>query len=146
VKKDHLVFIDQVIGSQRLRTVSAVGETFPLHCTANGKAYLAQLSDPAIEVLIGRAYESRTPKTLQRLEALLADLKAARRSGVAYDREEHTLGVCAVGVAMHDPLGNAVAISVPVPSQRFPDRHTLIAERLMATKRALEAQMNSVAA
>jgi DNA-binding IclR family transcriptional regulator len=146
VKRDHLVFIDQVIGSQRLRTVSAVGETFPLHCTANGKAYLAQLSDPAIEVLIGRAYESRTPKTLQRLEALLADLKTARRNGVAYDREEHTLGVCAVGVAMYDPLGNAVAISVPVPSQRFPDRHTHIAERLIATKRALEAQMNSVAA
>src|SRR6516165_1871033 len=45
VKKDHLVFIDQVIGPQRLRTVSAVGETFPLYCTANGKAYLAQLSD-----------------------------------------------------------------------------------------------------
>ena len=47
VKKDHLVFIDQVIGSQRLRTVSAVGETFPLYCTANGKAYLAQLDDDA---------------------------------------------------------------------------------------------------
>ena len=29
-RSDHLVFIDQVIGSQRLRTVSAVGETFPL--------------------------------------------------------------------------------------------------------------------
>src|ERR1700730_13288337 len=42
VKKDHLVFIDQVIGSQRLRTVSAVGETFPLHCTADGSnAYAA---------------------------------------------------------------------------------------------------------
>ena len=41
IKKDHLIFIDQVIGSQRLRTVSAVGETFPLYCTANGKAYLA---------------------------------------------------------------------------------------------------------
>jgi len=38
-----LVFIDQVIGSHRLRTVSAVGETFPLHCTANGKAYLSRL-------------------------------------------------------------------------------------------------------
>ena len=45
VEKDHLVFIDQVIGPQRLRTVSAVGETFPLYCTANGKAYLAQLTD-----------------------------------------------------------------------------------------------------
>jgi len=146
VKKDHLVFIDQVIGSQRLRTVSAVGETFPLYCTANGKAYLAQLSESAIEVLIGRTYTPRTPKTLQRIDVLLADLKTARRTGIAYDREEHTLGVCAVGVALQDPLGNSVAISVPVPSQRFPDRHTLIAERLMATKRALETHMNSVAA
>jgi IclR family transcriptional regulator, acetate operon repressor len=146
VKKDHLVFIDQVIGSQRLRTVSAVGETFPLYCTANGKAYLAQLSDPAIEGLIGRAYKPRTPKTLQRIDTLLADLKTARRTGIAYDREEHTLGVCAVGVALRDPLGNSVAISVPVPSQRFPDRHSMIAERLMATKRALEIHMSSVAA
>jgi len=146
VKKDHLVFIDQVVSSQRLRTVSAVGETFPLYCTANGKAYLAQLAEPAIEALIGRAYAPRTPKTLQRFDALLADLKSARRTGVAYDREEHTLGVCAVGVALQDPLGNSIAISVPVPSQRFPDRHALIAERLMATKRALETHMNSAAA
>jgi DNA-binding IclR family transcriptional regulator len=146
VKKDHLVFIDQVIGSQRLRTVSAVGETFPLHCTANGKAYLAQLSETAIEALIGRAYESRTPKTLKRFEQLLEELKVARRNGIAFDREEHTLGVCAVGVALHDPLGNAVAISVPVPTQRFPDRQNLIAERLLATKRALESRMNSAAA
>src|SRR5690349_13387573 len=146
VKKDHLVFIDQVIGSQRLRAVSAVGDTFPLYCTANGKAYLAQLSDSAIEGLIGHAYEARTPKTFTRLDPLLADLKAARRTGVAYDREEHTLGICAVGVALHDPLGNAVAISVPVPSQRFADRQTFITERLLAAKKSLEAHMNSVAA
>lgn len=145
VKKDHLVFIDQVIGSQRLRTVSAVGETFPLHCTANGKAYLAQLSDPAIEALIGRSYNARTPNSYTRLEALLADLKIVRRTGIAYDREEHALGICAVGVALQDPLGNAVAISVPVPSQRFPDRHTLIAERLLATKRLLETRMKAAA-
>ena len=146
VKKDHLVFIDQVVGSQRLRTVSAVGETFPLHCTANGKAYLAQLSESAIEALIGRTYEPRTPKTLKRFELLIEDLKAARRTGIAFDREEHTLGVCAVGVALHDPLGNAVAISVPVPIQRFPDRQNMIAERLLATKRALESRMSSAAA
>ena len=48
------MFVDQVIGSQRLRAVSAVGETFPLYCTANGKAYLAALDDAAIAQLIGR--------------------------------------------------------------------------------------------
>ena len=146
VKKDHLVFIDQVIGPHRLRTVSAVGETFPLYCTANGKAYLAQLDDAKIEALLGRIYEPRTPKTITRLDALLNDLKSVRRNGVAYDREEHTLGVCAVGVALQDPLGNAVAISVPVPTQRFQDRHGLIAERLKETKRAMVAHMNSAIA
>lgn len=146
VKKNHLVFIDQVISSQRLRTVSAVGETFPLHCTANGKAYLAQLSDQAIEKLIGRVYEQRTPNTRTRIDTLLADLAAARRGGVAYDREEHTLGVSAAGVALRDPLGNSVAISVPVPAQRFADQATLIADRLLATKRTLETHMNAAAA
>jgi DNA-binding IclR family transcriptional regulator len=146
VKKDQLVFIDQVIGSQRLRTVAAVGETFPLHCTANGKAYLAQLSDQAIEKLIGRTYEQRTPNTLTRIDQLLADLAAVRRSGVAYDREEHTLGISAAGVALRDPLGNSVAISVPVPAQRFADQEADIAERLLATKRAMETHMNAAAA
>jgi DNA-binding IclR family transcriptional regulator len=146
VKKDHLVFIDQVIGSQRLRTVSAVGETFPLYCTANGKAYLAQLSDAAVEALLGRVYEPRTPKTITRIETLLAELKIVRRTGVAFDREEHTAGICAAGVALHDPLGNAVAISVPVPSQRFMAQQTLFADRLLATKRSMEMHMNASAA
>jgi DNA-binding IclR family transcriptional regulator len=56
VRGDHLVFIDQVIGSHRLRTVSAVGETFPLYCTANGKAYLSGLDEATIERLLGRSY------------------------------------------------------------------------------------------
>jgi DNA-binding IclR family transcriptional regulator len=146
IKNDHLVFVDQVVGSQRLRAVSAVGETFPLYCTANGKAYLAQLDDEAIERLIGRSYEQRTPKTLTRLNTLLADIKTVRRSGVAFDREEHTLGICAAGVAARDLLGNYVAISVPVPATRFADHQRLIADRLLATKRALEDYLTAAAA
>jgi IclR family transcriptional regulator, acetate operon repressor len=138
VKQDHLVFIDQVIGSQRLRTVSAVGEMFPLYCTANGKAYLAGLDRAAIELLIGTTYERRTPKTLTRLDRLIKDLNVVRQCGVAFDREEHTLGICAAGVVTRDPLGNAIAISVPVPAQRFYDRQDHIADRLLATKRALD--------
>ncbi len=147
VKKDHLVFIDQVIAPQRLRTVSAVGETFPLYCTANGKAYLSQLSESAVEKLIGRTYEPRTPNTLAQIEALMPELGRVRANdGIAFDREEHTLGICAAGVALRDPLGNSVAISVPVPSQRFADQQKHIAERLLATKRAMELHMNAAAA
>jgi DNA-binding IclR family transcriptional regulator len=141
IKKDHLVFIDQIIGSQRLRTVSAVGESFPLYCTANGKAYLAALDDAAIESLIGREYQARTANTITNFERLIEDLKAVRETGIAIDREEHSLGICAAGVALRDPLGNFVAISVPVPAQRFLSQEKLIKERLLATKVALESHL-----
>jgi DNA-binding IclR family transcriptional regulator len=137
VKRDQMVFVDQVIGPQRLRTVSAVGESFPLYCTANGKAYLAQLETPMIEQLIGHSYEKRTAKTVTRLDELIKDLDPVRKTGVAFDREEHTLGICAAGVALRDPLGNTIAISVPVPTQRFKDNQETIAARLLATKRVL---------
>ena len=143
VKDDHMVFIDQVTGSQRLRAISAVGESFPLYCTANGKAYLAQLSDEEIERLIGRNYEARTPRTITSLDALLDELKSVRRHGVAFDREEHTLGICAAGVALHDFHGNPVAFSGPVASQRLKDQQKDIAERLLRTKASLEEHISA---
>jgi DNA-binding IclR family transcriptional regulator len=146
VKNDHLVFVDQVMGSQRLRAVSAVGEAFPLHCTANGKAYLAELDAGAIERLIGTNYEQRTPHTITRLANLLADLKTVRKTGIAIDREEHTHGICAAGIATRDPLGNILAISVPVPAQRFHDNQRHIVARLRAIKEALQREMLAAAA
>jgi DNA-binding IclR family transcriptional regulator len=142
-KGDHLVFIDQVIGSHRLRTVSAVGDAFPLTCTANGKAYLAELDDTEIEALIGKSYKARTQHTITKLPQLLDDIRAVRRNGFALDREEHTLGICAAGVAMRDMLGNYVAISVPVPAQRFHKDRLQICERLLATKHTLEGHLSS---
>ena len=146
IRKDHLIFIDQVIGPHRLRAVSAIGETFPLYCTANGKAYLAQLDEVAIARLIGTSYERRTPNTITLINGLTKELKAVRKSGVALDREEHTLGICAAGVVMRDLLGNDVAISVPVPSQRFGDQEKVIVERLKATLRALQDHLSAIAA
>ena len=137
VRKDRLLFVDQVIGPQRLRTVSAVGETFPLYCTANGKAYLATLDNRAVERLLGTSYEARTPQTITSLADLLADLDQIRKTGVAFDREEHTVGVSAAGISVLDALGNPMAMSVPVPTQRFGDAQELIAERLLETKHAL---------
>ena len=137
VRRDQVVFIDQVLGSQRLRTVSAIGESFPLYCTANGKAYLAQLDIAEVERLVGRSFPPRTPHTLTRLDALLRELEEVRHTGFALDREEHTLGISAAGVALADALGNPIAISVPVPTQRFTGREGVIVETLLATRRAL---------
>jgi DNA-binding IclR family transcriptional regulator len=137
IRKDRATFIDQVIGPQRLRAVSAIGESFPLYCTANGKAYLATLEDEQIERLLGRSFERRTPSTITNLNDLISELNEARAQGFAFDREEHTVGICAAGVAMPDHLGNPHAISVPVPTARFVDEESNITKHLLKTKAIL---------
>lgn len=112
-------FIDQAPAPHRLRAVSAVGSAFPLHCTANGKALLASLPDDAVRDLLPSALPRHTPATITSRAALLDELAAIRRTGVAFDREEHTDGISAVAAAVRDEAGPVAAISVPVPTQRF---------------------------
>lgn len=138
VRADHLVFVDQIVGVHRLRAVSAIGEAFPLTCTANGKAALAQMTDDAIEALVGRRFARRTPHTITTLSALLRELQTVRETGVAIDRQEHTLGISAAGIALVDDRGNALAVSVPVPSQRFADGERGIVTALRRLKTQIE--------
>jgi DNA-binding IclR family transcriptional regulator len=123
-------FIDQVPASRRLRAASAVGEAFPLHCTANGKALLAGMPKEKALALLPRWLPQLTPNTIHSRDALRVELARIRGEGVAFDREEHTLGICAAGVAIHDATGPVAAISVPVPTQRFAEQEHSLAKRL----------------
>lgn len=111
-------FIDQVIGSQRLRTVSSIGETFPLTTTANGKAALACLDEPMAEKLI-LSELSEHPEFEIQLSPLLAELSRIRAGDLARDVNDHTAGVSALGFAVVGQNGDVFAVSVPAPSSRF---------------------------
>lgn len=128
-------FVDQVPAPRRLRATSAVGELFPLHCTANGKALLAGLSAKVAETLLPSRLAQLTPKTIVSKRALLEELEQIRATGLAFDREEHTLGICAVGVAVSAGDGLDAAISVPVPAQRFGEVEKSIVAALTAAAR-----------
>lgn len=145
-RHDRALFVDQVTADQRLRAVSAVGETFPLHCSANGKAMLATVPDPFIETIIGRSFPARTDKTITTLPALLEQIARIRASGISYDREEHTTGICAVGCAVPTPDGGYTAVSVPLPAQRFYGNEQRIAEALSAACRIMQAALAAQAA
>ena len=134
----RVLFVDQVTAGQRLRAVSAVGETFPLHCSANGKAILATLPDPLIEALIGRDFPALTERTITALPALLEQIAEIRGTGVSCDREEHTMGICAVGRVVPTPDGGFAAVSVPLPAQRFYGNERRLGDAL--TEACLEMQ------
>jgi DNA-binding IclR family transcriptional regulator len=134
---DHLRFIDQIAAPHRLRAVSAVGATFPLHCTANGKAILAELSRDEVARILPTRLKRCTPATITGRAELLAELETVRRTHVAFDREEHTSGISAAGIAVRDPFGALAAISVPMPTQRFAGREEEIATALATVRREI---------
>lgn len=140
---DRASFVDQVVAPRRLQAVSAVGESFPLYCCANGKALLACLP----HVMQTQALPSRlvplTANTITNVTALRDELDRVQAEGVAYDREEQTEGICAVGVALPAVVDELVAVSVPVPAQRFYRRESELAEALLAWAERVNAWFKS---
>jgi DNA-binding IclR family transcriptional regulator len=132
---DHLRFIDQIAAPHRLRAVSAVGATFPLHCTANGKALLAELAPEEVARVLPTRLRRCTPATITARAKLVAELEVVRETRVAFDREEHTTGISAAGIAVRDPFGALAAISVPMPTQRFNGREAELALALRQVRR-----------
>jgi DNA-binding IclR family transcriptional regulator len=140
LKGKAAIFIDQIQGSHRLRTVSAIGDSFPLHCTANGKALLSLLPPDKTERLLRGALPRLTPNTITHHAALLKSIEACRRTGIAIDDQEHTEGISALGAGFTDPMGRAVALSIPVPTARFRRiRTALTAPLLQARDRILKS-------
>lgn len=131
-RSKRLVFVDQIPGTHRLRTVSFVGDTFPLCDTANGKACLAKLSD---KLVLSRLSEEKPPiaENPTALKEYLAEIEAVRGSGIAFDRDQHTNGISAVGAAFYDLQGDIYAISMPTPSSRFLTHEGQLAEELGRT-------------
>lgn len=50
------------------------------------------------------------------------EIKKVRETYIAFDNEEHTQGICAVGTSIIGPMGEIAAVSVPTPSVRFKDK------------------------
>lgn len=142
LKGSSAVFTDQVLGSHRLRAVSAVGATFPLHCTANGKALLSLMSEKQFKKFLSTPLAPMTPKTITRAAKLRSEIESVRNTGVAFDHEEHTEGISAVGTAFFDPLGRSIALSVPVPTTRFKRLESRIVRELMDTRRVILETLN----
>lgn len=141
---NQLVFVDQIATPQRLRAVSGIGVSFPLHCTANGKAMLAKLTQAQIDQHLPGVLPSFTANTITNRQQLEQELAQIREVGIAFDREEHTLGICAVGAAFWDPLGTLAAISIPVPSIRFYGNEQLLVEALLRSCGKIQAYLASI--
>ena len=132
-RRSKMLYLDQIPGTHRLRAVSFVGEEFPMTNSANGRASLALMSDQqAREIAETEWKEAGQHGDWERLASLLAE---ARETGLAFNRNEHTEGISAVGIAVRNYLDEIYAISVPVPSHRFEENLSVITKEVLRVSR-----------
>ena len=80
--------------------------------------------------LLPKRLEKFTPATTGSRNLLEKELDKIRRTGIAFDREEYTVGICAVGASLQLATGEIIAISIPLPAKPFRGREKRLADAL----------------
>lgn len=122
-----------------------VGRHLDLHCTAQGKALIAFLSEEELDRLFGgRALAQFTRKTISSVGALKTHLAEVRARGFSINDEEHVQGIRAVAAPVVDPLGVVVAaVSVRGSSEEIPAmRLHQFGQQLICSARDISLQLS----
>ncbi|MBW3560988.1 MAG: IclR family transcriptional regulator [Actinobacteria bacterium] len=114
-------FVDGVESSRALRVTSRTGVAMPAHCTAGGKALLAELAPEELrELYPGRRLPTVTNASISRRSELEKGLEGVRERGYATNFGETETEVSAIAAAIRDRKGRPLgAIAVAVPSSRL---------------------------
>jgi len=132
---NEVVYIAKADSTQRLRLVSEVGRRLPAHLTAGGKALLSRLSDEEVLARYQHAQTlpGMTSNSITSMDKLLAELRQARRRGVAFDDCESNTDVRCVAAPVCDLEGKpVVGVSISVPAVRADHRRlTELAELVL---------------
>lgn len=114
-----VVYLAQVPGRHSMRMFTEPGRRVDPHCTAVGKAMLAQLPEDQVrEILRRNGMPAKTAATITDPDLLAAHLGVIRRQGHAVDEGEQEVGVRCVAVAIPD-APTLAAISVSGPQARL---------------------------
>lgn len=122
----EVLYIARADPSRMLRLVSAVGRRLPAHCTAIGKALLAELDVEDLDArLNGVELESLTAQSITDADELRKSLADIKAQGLARDDRESNPEVRCVAAPVLDAAGRcAAAISISVPMQRMTPEHS----------------------
>jgi DNA-binding IclR family transcriptional regulator len=131
---DRVRVIYGIPARHHLRVAPDVGSAFPLHCSSKGRALLAAYPPEAAARMLPDVLEHFTEKTVTDRSKVLEILDTVRKTGIAYNREEATRGVCTAAIAIRARSGTWLAISVPVPSQRYWDLEDKITQVLLEVR------------
>jgi IclR family acetate operon transcriptional repressor len=107
--------LDQRDGRHFIGSTNWIGRQVPLHCTAQGKVFLAY----GVAALAEAPLERHAPRTIVEPEALARELESVRVRGYASTLDELEPGLWAVAVPVNGPDGVVAAVSISGPTTRL---------------------------
>lgn len=116
----QVLFVDKIRRAGNSETLAQIGLVAPAHCTGVGKAILAHLPEKRLEFAMNQQTFFRfTPNTCCTRECLHSELETIRKEGVAFDREEHELGVISIAAPILRENGRPLgALSIASSTSR----------------------------
>jgi len=110
-----VVYAEKIRGHAGVDVPSRVGGRLPLSCTGVGKTLLAFSDAQLVGEVLRRPLRRLTENSVTDPRLLADELAQIRASGLGYDREEASVGVCCVAspVLINGAVVAALSISVP---------------------------------
>lgn len=133
----EVLYIEKIAGHNAPRVPTAVGGRMPASCTALGKAMLPFGHDEATRRILSGGLTRRTPHSVSAPGLFMSQLRRIRETGVAFDREESTLGVACVAAPIKFRGTAVAAVSVSGPTSRLDPEKT--SSRVLRTAARISA-------
>jgi DNA-binding IclR family transcriptional regulator len=117
----EVVYLDRVETAAPLRFYLHPGSRVPVHCSASGKVFLAQMNPAQRQRLLANSpLEAYTPRTLTALPQIEEEIARVQKDGHAFDNEEFLPGLLCIAVLVPNPLGPSnLCIAVQAPVMRL---------------------------
>lgn len=114
------VYLYTEVGKSAVETGAHIGRRGPLHTSAAGKAILANMPpDRVDEIIRTRGLHGVSENTITTRDELREECDRIRERGYAFNRQETTEGVHAVGAAVTDSADEVIgALSISGPAHR----------------------------
>lgn len=141
-----VLYLARYEGSPAIRLTANIGNRFPAHGTATGKALLAQTDLTSLQERLRNVDRlvALTDRTITDPADLMKELRSVRDAGYAVDDEEVTPGVTCLAITVDDSIAAAepFAISVTLLSTQLTDSlKTVLLSELHAVAAELQNPM-----
>jgi IclR family transcriptional regulator, KDG regulon repressor len=136
LSETSVIYLETLSPDTSFAFYATPGTRMPLHCTAMGKAFLANLPATTRRALMeSLELKPQTPRSITSVERLEQALDEIARQGYAIDDEEYALGVRCVAAPVFNHDRRMVAgVSVTALATRLtPERMPVVAVALQQT-------------